>query len=278
MTRNQAMAEARRRWGREGVVECESDAAPEYRCRVGCRYREQRVAQLVKAGEREMSARELARPEAESDVALDEIRLVLREAFVERVENLAAALATDRDGSPRVFRDHTLTKLQGFLMTFTLREWDLRYPKSQGLLVTRERADSQPSTVRRTMGDDDLAALVLQAEGVLQGVTPDALRNEDTVRGRVREGIAALRIALRELAIVSVRGEGGWLFQGHGATWPEAFDEAEREAACHKARVIRAARYAHRGRAFGSKIRRANADYRRRYPRTRDAKFRRRGC
>lgn len=101
--------------------------------------------------------------------ALDECRTVLRVEMRELVSHMADRLQPDVDGKRRVFRDSLVKNMDEFLSTFT---------------------------ARNIADDADLAAIVTQARGVLQGIEPDDLRTADGLRSSVAAQMAQIKTTL----------------------------------------------------------------------------------
>jgi len=107
--------------------------------------------------------------------AQKEIQGVLRAAMAELVDHLVERLQPDAEtGKPKSFRDTAVSKLQEFLATFDFRNL----------------AD-----------DTDLAALVDRAKGLTAGLSPDALRSQDTVRAKVAAGFGQIKATLATMII-----------------------------------------------------------------------------
>ena len=101
--------------------------------------------------------------------ALDEATMVLRGGFSKLVEHMIERLEPGDDGKPKVFRD-TLTK--------NIKEWLRTFPS------------------RNLAGDGELDKLAAEAAGLLDGITPEALRSVDGLRDKVRDGMAQIKAKL----------------------------------------------------------------------------------
>lgn len=102
--------------------------------------------------------REKAKKDVEAEV--DEIRLALRTAFADLVSHATNALTIGTDNKPKVFRDTLVTNMQQFFNYFD---------------------------ARNLTNDTELAELVEQARCIMQGVTPDTLRTNMSVRQQVQQ-------------------------------------------------------------------------------------------
>jgi hypothetical protein len=170
-----AVAEARKRLGKHFKAE-EYPSADELEASFGARAKwiTFNVPAALEDLNKEMYERVRQRVEAEWATAGDEIRVALRESFAGLIETLADKLSEDADGKPRIFRDSTVEKLTDFLATFAARD---------------------------LTGDEDLAALARQAQGLLKGKAPDDLRKQEDVRARVRAGMEAIKGTLKKMDV-----------------------------------------------------------------------------
>jgi hypothetical protein len=130
------------------------------------------IAPAIFEAEREKAAKQIA------DVTSN-IQDVLRAGLLELVEHLADKLSGTRvDGKgndkPKIFRDSSITGLREFLDNFNIRD---------------------------LTNDTDLQALANKAKMLLDGVDPKTLRNDDTLRERVREGFSEVRESLNQLMV-----------------------------------------------------------------------------
>lgn len=113
--------------------------------------------------------REQQRIRTELESAAQDIRDAMRQTFADLIAHMVDRLTPGPDGKPRIFRDSLVENLAGFLETFA---------------------------ARNIAGDSDLAQLVDQARGVLNGTTPDAIRREALTRRTVAEGVAQIAARL----------------------------------------------------------------------------------
>lgn len=105
--------------------------------------------------------------------AAEQVQQVMRATLAEMVEKLRERL-TDDNGKQKIFRDTAVTNLQEFLNSFDFRN------------VTN---------------DADLKAQVDRARALIAGTDPQALRDLDGLRKRVRESMADISKALEPLVM-----------------------------------------------------------------------------
>ena len=130
------------------------------------------IAPAIFEQEREKAAAKIAE-------ASQAVQDVLRAGLLQLVEHLTEKLSgtrTDGKGNekPKIFKDSTLANLREFLDNFNMRN------------ITE---------------DTDLGALADKAKMILAGVDPEALRNDDAMRQRVRDGFAGIKESLGQLMI-----------------------------------------------------------------------------
>jgi hypothetical protein len=94
--------------------------------------------------------------------------------FTRLINHLTERLSTGVDGERKVFRDSAVAKLVGFFERF------------------RELKVSQ---------DTQLEELIERAQQVVQGITPQALRDQDSVRQQVASQLAGVQAALDGLLV-----------------------------------------------------------------------------
>lgn len=111
----------------------------------------------------ELYAREQQRIRGRFDEAIRLTEEAFEGELAKLVEHLAERLSGDADGRPKAFRGTVITNLQGFIGRF--RDMSLR-------------------------SNDQLDALVTQAEDLVGGVEPDQLRASRTTRDRIAAGMA----------------------------------------------------------------------------------------
>ena len=99
-------------------------------------------------------------------------------AFVEEldrlVNHLASRLAGDEDGKPKVFRDSAVTNMSEFFTRF--RELNIR-------------------------SNDQLDDLVQRCESLMQGVQPQSLRDNDSLRRSLSTNLSAVQSSLDQLVV-----------------------------------------------------------------------------
>ena len=117
--------------------------------------------------EREKAARLMSEASAE-------IQQVLRASLAEMVAHLRDRLTEEPDGKAKRLRESTVQKLRDFLSTFDFRN------------VTNDR---------------ELKEQVEKARALLGGISTDAIRNTDTLRARIREGMAEIATQMDALVV-----------------------------------------------------------------------------
>lgn len=123
----------------------------------------------------EIMRREQQKAAATWASALDEATAVLRAGFADLVSHMVERLAPGEDGKKRIFRDSMVGNVREFLRTFPARN----------------------------LGDDaELASLAQQAAQLLDGVTPDSLRESANLREQVRTGMEVIKAKL-DAAVVN---------------------------------------------------------------------------
>lgn len=120
-----------------------------------------------------------AQEQARVRARFEEAVALAEQAFLEEFTRLVAHLSdritgTPDDGSPRVFRDAAVGRLQDFCARF--RQWNVR---------------SNPQL-------DDL---VEQTRALVQGVGAPELRNRQALRAQVAESLGSVRVALEALLV-----------------------------------------------------------------------------
>ena len=108
----------------------------------------------------------------------DEAVELAESAFVEEldrlVNHLASRLAGDDDGKPKIFRDSAVTNMSEFFARF--RELNIR-------------------------SNDQLDGLVQRCESLMQGVQPQSLRDNDTLRRSLSTNLSAVQSSLDQLVV-----------------------------------------------------------------------------
>ena len=112
----------------------------------------------------------------------DEAVELAESAFVEEldrlVNHLANRLAGDEDGKPMIFRDSAINNVTEFFSRF--RELNIR-------------------------SNDQLDELVTRCEGLMQGVQPQSLRDNDSLRRSLSTNLSAIQSSLDQLVVDSPR-------------------------------------------------------------------------
>jgi hypothetical protein len=108
----------------------------------------------------------------------DEAVELAESAFVEEldrlVNHLASRLAGDDDGKPKIFRDSAVTNMIEFFTRF--RELNIR-------------------------SNDQLDSLVQRCESLMQGVQPQSLRDNDTLRQSLSTNLSTVQSRLDQLVV-----------------------------------------------------------------------------
>lgn len=108
----------------------------------------------------------------------DEAVELAESAFVEEldrlVNHLASRLAGDDDGKPKIFRDSAVTNMSEFFIRF--RELNIR-------------------------SNDQLDVLVQRCESLMQGVQPQSLRDNGTLRRSLSTNLSAVQSSLDQLVV-----------------------------------------------------------------------------
>lgn len=109
-----------------------------------------------------------------------------QQAFAQELHELVARLADrlgeDDDGEKKTFRNSAVVKLTDFFTRF----------RELTSMITTNR-------------NQDLDDLVVQAQLLMNGVTPDALREDDDIRDEVRSGFEAISSRLDEMIVAAPR-------------------------------------------------------------------------
>lgn len=114
--------------------------------------------------------REQAKVAAQMTSAVEQVKTLLRSEMAEFVSHLVDRLTPAPDGKARkVFRDTAVTNVRAFLETFQSRN---------------------------IVDDAELAALVDRAKDVIDGVEPDWLRSDESLREFVRDNFSQIRSEL----------------------------------------------------------------------------------
>ncbi len=120
-------------------------------------------------------AREQEKAAAKIAEVSDQITQVLRGQMLDLVSHLADKLEGGRgNGKPKIFRDTAVTNIKEFLATFQ---------------------------ARNIVDDKQLDVLCSQAKQLLEGVDPQALREQDQVRDRVKKGFDGIKAQLDTMMI-----------------------------------------------------------------------------
>jgi len=104
------------------------------------------------------------------------MRDILRAEMQDLVTHLIGRLGTREDGKKAIFRDSMVSNFQEFFDSFKKRN------------ITN---------------DEELSKLVEQAQALLSGVDPESLREQDTVRDRVKSSFEDLKQSLDSMIVVT---------------------------------------------------------------------------
>lgn len=129
------------------------------------------VPENLPAEIREAEAKKL---EAKFADAGEEILIALREGFQKLVSHAVERLTVAPGEKEKVFRDTLIGNIQEFIETFS---------------------------ARNLMNDADLESLVSKAKGVLTGVTPDALRDNASLRDKTRTAFETVKTELDKMIV-----------------------------------------------------------------------------
>jgi len=128
------------------------------------------VPEALQSVDSELFQREQEKAAQRLTEATNEITQVLRGQMLDLVSHLADKLEGGRgNGKPKIFRDTAVTNIKEFLATFQ---------------------------ARNIVDDKQLDVLCSQAKQLLEGVDPQALREQDVVRDRVKKGFDDIKTKL----------------------------------------------------------------------------------
>lgn len=108
----------------------------------------------------------------------DEIMEALRAGLAELVSNAVDQLGSD-DGKPKVFRDSLVKKVNRFIETF--------------------------STRNAIVGDTELPKMVEELRQAMQGVTPETLRKDETIRQTVQQAFSSVAAEMKDKNMIITR-------------------------------------------------------------------------
>ncbi len=118
--------------------------------------------------------RESARARAEVQSMTENINLLLTQSMRDMLSHLTEKLTPKPDGTAKIFRDSAINNIREFLSTFPARN----------------------------IGNaDDLAAVCSEIDGMLMGITPDALRQDETLREDVRQSFEGITASLDQMLV-----------------------------------------------------------------------------
>ena len=129
----------------------------------------------LKTIRRDIFEREREKAAASWSHAVDEGRALLLGTFQDLVGSMADRLTATEDGKPRVFRNSLVTNMTEFLDSFTAKDTITNFP--------------------------ELAAVVSDMRGLLNGVSAEDLRKDDAIRANVTENVARIKDHLAGMVI-----------------------------------------------------------------------------
>lgn len=133
------------------------------------------VPEQLKEIQASIYERERAKAQVTWQETGDVVRQALRVAFKKLIDHAIEKLTPEEDGKRRTFRDSTIKNVEAFFEEFN----------------SKNIAD-----------DNELAALIEKAKGVLHGVNPDALRSNDDTRETVLAAMSEIQKTLDDSLIV----------------------------------------------------------------------------
>ncbi len=122
----------------------------------------------------EVYAEQARRVSQRFDEAVDLAESAFVEELDKLVNHLASRLAGDEDGKPKIFRDSAVTNMSEFFTRF--RELNIR-------------------------SNDQLDELVQRCESLMQGVQPQSLRDDDSMRRNLSTSLSAVQSSLDQLVV-----------------------------------------------------------------------------
>lgn len=129
-------------------------------------YLEFNVASKLQEIAPEIAARESEKVTAKWTEASEAVQKLLRANMQDLVAHLVDRLSPGTDGKNRIFRDSTLTNINDFFRTFP---------------------------ARNLSDDAELAVLVAQAKGLTNGLDPNLIRTDETVRMSLLSGFSQIK-------------------------------------------------------------------------------------
>ncbi|MFH0779026.1 MAG: hypothetical protein V2A71_10455, partial [Candidatus Eisenbacteria bacterium] len=106
--------------------------------------------------------------------ALEEYRTILRVGFADLVDHMVEKLGVRPNGKAQIFHDSSVEGFRTFLQNFNLRD------------VTN---------------DSHLSELIESAKKLLNGTKPEQLRENESAKARVKNGLEAVKAKLDTLLV-----------------------------------------------------------------------------
>lgn len=125
-----------------------------------------------------LAGRATAEFEASMASAAEDVRIALRVAMGEVVDEMVEKMTDRTNGKPQVFRDTSLVRVKEFLDTFR---------------------------ARNLTDDGQLATLVDKARALMAGVDPESIREQADVRARTRAGFQQIKQAIAPMLVAKKR-------------------------------------------------------------------------
>jgi hypothetical protein len=122
----------------------------------------------------EIYEREKAKFMAMMEETRDLAMAALRQEFSDHVSHIVERLTRSEDGSPKVFKNCMIQKIQGYLSVFD---------------------------ARNLFGDEHLAELVERAKAIIGGVTPESIRENVWLKNGIAEGMGKIKQAIDQAII-----------------------------------------------------------------------------
>jgi len=123
----------------------------------------------------DMAERERAKLQERFEQVQNDVQTALRVGLSDLVGHLADKLKPNENGKKKVFRDTSVGNLVEFLELFS---------------------------ARNITNDSELAKLAAQAERLIEGVSPDALRGRPSLAASVSEGLEDIKKGVSDLIAV----------------------------------------------------------------------------
>jgi len=133
------------------------------------------VSGLIRSINKDIAKREADKIRAESIEAAEAIRVMMRKNFQELVDHLFQSLTPDESGKRKTIKIGTFDPLSDFIYTFPAKN--------------------------NVAEDEQLLALVNQAKALAAGVAPEAVRTNEELSAKLREGFTKLKAEVDTLVV-----------------------------------------------------------------------------